>query len=208
MASTSINETMSSDAYASPAEFEQIFREDMGGLYLLSLLLAGDHRKAEECLVAGFGESRKRNRVFKEWARSWARRTIVQSAIRLVVPRQRSMTPNPVSPGNLHDLPSGLKAELSAIIELAPFERFVFVMSVLERYSEHECSVLLGCSRRDIAATLALAVQHLARLLSLHKGGTDGSSEGLADLETSRLVIDLTISRYFTTPGWNPSLSL
>ena len=27
------------------------------------------------------------NRVFKEWARSWARRTIIQSAIRLIAPR-------------------------------------------------------------------------------------------------------------------------
>ena len=55
-----------------------------------SLLLTGDRDKAEECFVAGVGESTKAYRVFKEWARSWARRTIIQSAIRLIAPRQRS----------------------------------------------------------------------------------------------------------------------
>src|SRR5258708_8266628 len=39
--------------------------------------------------------------------------------------------------------------EIAAILDLARFDRFVFVMSVLEHYSDHECSILLGCSRRD-----------------------------------------------------------
>jgi hypothetical protein len=58
-------------------------REFLGSLYLLSLLLTGSHEKAEACFVEGIGESTKENHVFKEWARSWARRTIIQSAIRL-----------------------------------------------------------------------------------------------------------------------------
>lgn len=210
MAGTTIKEIVSSDAYASPADFEQIFTEDMGGLYLLALLLAGDRRRAEECFADGVAESTRGKRVFKEWARSWARRTIIQSAVRLIAPGQRSgkTTPNPVSAGSLNDLPSALKAEVCAILELAPFERFVFVMSALERYSEHDCSILLGCSRRDVGAALARALQHLARLMSLHKNQTDASSEGLSGSETSGPVIDLAIARYFATPGWNTSLSL
>src|SRR4029077_19742039 len=99
MASEASKEIVGSGAYASTADFERIFTEDMSGLYLLSLLLTGDRDRAEECFVAGVGESVKGNRVFKEWARSWARRTIIQSAIRLSVPRQRSgrMGQNPVS---------------------------------------------------------------------------------------------------------------
>ena len=45
-------------------------------------------------------------------------------------------------------VPMFLHAEVSAILELAHLERFVFVMSVLERYSDHDCSILLGCARR------------------------------------------------------------
>ena len=133
-------EIIGSAAYASTADFERIFTEDMSGLYLLSLLLTGDRDRAEECFVAGVGESTKGKRVFKEWARSWARRTIIQSAIRLIAPRQRTgrTTRNPVSPRGLNYVPLALEGEVCAILELAPFERFAFVMSVLERYSEHD----------------------------------------------------------------------
>ena len=45
------------------------------------------------------------------------------------------------------------------MLALEDFERFVFVMAVVERYSEHECALLLGCARRYIeqARTQALA---------------------------------------------------
>jgi hypothetical protein len=90
MASATTKEIAGSAAYASTTDFERIFTEDMSGLYLLSLLLTGDGDRAEECFVASVGESTKGNRVFKEWARSWVRRTIIQTAIRLIAPRQRS----------------------------------------------------------------------------------------------------------------------
>ena len=86
MASGTTKEILSSGAYASSADFERIFTEDMTGLYLLSLLLTGDRDKSEECFVAGVGETTSANRVFKEFAHSWARRTIIQSAIRLAGP--------------------------------------------------------------------------------------------------------------------------
>jgi hypothetical protein len=59
-------------------------------------------------------------------------------------------------------------AEIAAILELAPFERFVFVISVLEHYSEHECSVLLGCSRRDVIAARIRALQQIGTVMELH----------------------------------------
>jgi hypothetical protein len=77
MASTTFRETASAEAHASAADFEQMFTENMNSLYLLSLLLAGDRQRAEECFVAGVEESTKEKRVFKEWARSWTRRAII-----------------------------------------------------------------------------------------------------------------------------------
>jgi len=209
MASEASKEIVGSVAYASTADFERIFTEDMTGLYLLSFLLTGDPDRAEECFVAGVGESAKAKRVFKEWARSWARRTIIRSAIGFIAPRQQSVRTmrNPVLPRGLNYVPLALEAEVYAILELAPFERFVFVMSVLQRYSEHDCSILLGCSRRDIAAALARALEQLGGLMNFHKNEADAGSEGLSGLGRSRLVSEMTIARYFATPGWNPSVS-
>src|SRR5207237_9434291 len=43
-----------------------------------------------------------------------------------------------------------------------PFERFVFVMAVLEGYSPRECSALLGCPVQDVIEAKSLALQRLA----------------------------------------------
>jgi hypothetical protein len=51
---------------------------------------------------------------------------------------------------------------IARILRLEHFERFVFVMSVLERYSDQDCSVLLGCSRQDVGETRMRALLHLA----------------------------------------------
>jgi DNA-directed RNA polymerase specialized sigma24 family protein len=209
MVSKATKEILGAVAYASTADFKRIFTEDMSALYLLSLLLTGDQDRAEECFVAGFGESTKGSRVFREWARSWARRTIIQSAIRLITPRHRSerTTQRPISPRSLNYVPLVLEAEVCAILELAPLERFVFVMLVLEHYSEHDCSILLGCSRRDVAAALARALQQLGRSMNSNKNEAAAGSEDLSGSESSRLVLEMTIARYFATPGRNTPLS-
>jgi len=134
--------------YATQADFRRVFQEDMNRLYLLSFLLTGERDLAEQCFVSGLKMSSEGNPVFKEWATSWARRTIILTAIRMVRPRlgdpQRSSVP-PKSAG-----PSAIsRAEIANIIALPPFERLVFVMSVLECYTEQECSLLLGCTRRE-----------------------------------------------------------
>ena len=85
-------EITSRGAYATLADFKRIFSEDVNSLFLLSFLLTGTPDKAEECFVEGIGESTKGNYVFKEWARSWARRTIIQSSIRLIAPMFDSTT--------------------------------------------------------------------------------------------------------------------
>jgi DNA-directed RNA polymerase specialized sigma24 family protein len=191
----------SNSAYATAADFRQIFTEDINSLHLLSLLLTGNPEKAEECFVLGIGESTKGNYVFKEWARSWARRTIVQSAIRLINPRERSVRAIRSSDvaQAMDRIPLVLQAEVGAILELAHLERFVFVMSVLEHFSDHDCSILLGCARRDIIMIRARAMQRLATLL-----GTKDNSRMDAEPET---VIELVIAQHFAAAAWPRSLS-
>ena len=51
---------------------------------------------------------------------------------------------------------------LAPILELDPFERFVFVISVLEARSEEDCAILLKSSRRDVMIARVLAIKRLA----------------------------------------------
>lgn len=193
------NGSGSRTAYATPADFKQIFSEDVNSLYLLSLLLTGSPAKAEECFVEGIGESTKGNYVFKAWARSWARRTVIQSAIRLIAPLKHSP---PVSRADLarglDRIPIILHAEVRAVLELAPLERFVFVMSVLERYSDNDCSILLRCARSDVAAVRTRAMQQLGMLLSC-KYPVDSSSvlpENIAMITTPLIAQSLAAPRW------------
>ena len=140
-----------SSQYARSGDLCRIFYEEIDSLYLLSLLLTADREKAEQCFVFGLEDSMNGNPVFKEWARSWARRTIIQNAVRLLNPRPM-VVDEPSSFNNSGGTLAEEQAEIAAALDLAPFDRFVFVMSVIEHYSEHECSILLGCSKRDVIA--------------------------------------------------------
>ena len=150
--------------YATAADFCRIFDQDMNSLFLLALLLTGDHEKAEQCFVAALENATNRRTVFREWARSWARRTVIQSAECMINPRPRHpdevLTTPPVA--------SSKKApweriEIAAVLGLEPFDRFVFVMSVLERYSDHECAILLGTRRRAVIEARTEALEQLGR---------------------------------------------
>ena len=153
------------NADASGADFRSLFPAGRNELYQLSFLLTADPEKAKQCFVAGLEDSVKSNRVFKEWARSWATRAIIQNAIRELKARPNRAnsflfaTALPYigeRSGN-----EDTHIELEAVLALENFERFVFVMSVLERYSEHDCTFLLGCTRREIEEARNRAIAQL-----------------------------------------------
>jgi hypothetical protein len=73
--------------YASSGDFQRIFYEENDSLHRLSFLLTADREKAEQCFVSGFQESVNGSPVFKEWAHAWARRTIIQKAVRVINPK-------------------------------------------------------------------------------------------------------------------------
>jgi DNA-directed RNA polymerase specialized sigma24 family protein len=144
--------------YAEVADFCRIFRNDMNRLYLLSFLLTGDQQLAEECFARGLEDSANSNRVFKEWADSWARRTIIQNAIQMVQPH---VTDNGTS--SFRSESAEIKrSEVAGVIALPSFERFVFVISVLERYSDQDCALVLGCTRNAVIAGRTRALQQIA----------------------------------------------
>jgi DNA-directed RNA polymerase specialized sigma24 family protein len=154
--------------YAMRSDFCQIFEKDMNRLYLLSFFLTGDHTLAEQCFVGGLHIAQEGNQVFKEWAESWARRSIIQNAIRMIRPgKTAGATRSTADPGtgNRRTEP----AEFAALVDLPAFERFAFVMSVLERYSDRECSLLLGCTRGDVAAARTRALDRIGRSIDVER---------------------------------------
>jgi hypothetical protein len=132
--------------------------EEMQSLYLLSFLLTADHDKAEQCLVSAIGECAEGIGVFMDWTRFWTRRAVIKHAIQLIMPAPEHA--NDVSrislkgparwADNIHFAP---------ILLLDAFERFVFVMSILEEQSDEDCAILLRCSRRDVMMARVLSLQ-------------------------------------------------
>jgi DNA-directed RNA polymerase specialized sigma24 family protein len=153
------------NSYATREDFINVFNEERNKLYQLSFLLTADHEKAEKCFVAGIENCVNENRVFKEWARSWAKRIIVENAIRELKPRPSLLSSSSVASVFSHSEElsgSGGHFDVDAALGLGDFERFVFVMSVLEHYSDHECALFLGCSVLEIRQGRLHALEQLA----------------------------------------------
>ena len=159
---------LSSSPYATSADFCRIFEKDMDRLYLLSLLLTGNHAAAEECFVQGLSASKASNPVFKDWAESWARRTIVQNAIRMIQPRPTDARGSDQGPGGDTIRP----AEVAAILHLPVFDRFAYVLSVLEGYSLQECALLLDCTRGEVVAARMRALQEVVKFVEVRDKAT------------------------------------
>ena len=110
--------------YPMATDFCRIFEQNMSGLYRLAFLLTANQHMAEGCFARGLEDAARSNRVFKEWAHSWARRAVIQNAIQMIVPRptegSTSSSTSDVSIG--HALAKS--AEIAAIVELPAFERF------------------------------------------------------------------------------------
>ena len=146
--------------YASADDFRRVFHEETDSLYRLAFLLTADHEKAQQCFVSGLEDSVNGSAVFKGWAHSWARRTIIQNAVRAINPRPMEEYAPWSFDGGGTTL-AAEQAQTAAVLRLEPFERFVYVMSVLEHYSDLDCSLLLGCARRDVIAARLRGLQQI-----------------------------------------------
>jgi hypothetical protein len=152
--------------YATRDDFRRLFGDDANGLYLLSFLLTARHEMAKRCFEAGLSECVEGNAVFQDWARSWARRVIIRNAIRIMEPRPRQTRATPAALNLAGYLP-GMRLQNSPfanILELEDFERFVYVLSVLEEYVDQNCAALLNTSQREIREARDRALRHLSDL--------------------------------------------
>jgi hypothetical protein len=152
-------------SYPTVTDFFRAFNEEMHSLYLLAFLLTADHDKAEQCLVSAMEECMEGIGVFMQWTRG----AVLKHAIQMIMP-----TPQYADGVSLMRLVrSGTPAEnnpFAAILLLDAFDRFVFVMSILEEQSDEECANLLRCSQRDVT---------IARLLALKRQSNTDAGEML-----------------------------
>jgi len=144
--------------YATRSDFCKVFDDHIDDLYTLSFLLTADHQKAEQCFVSGLQDCLQGNAVFREWAQSWAKRVVIKNAIRMISPlrNEPETAPGIAEPASEADGVAG------AITSLQPFDRFVYVLSVLEHYADRECSILLDCTVEKVVEARIRALQRLA----------------------------------------------
>jgi DNA-directed RNA polymerase specialized sigma24 family protein len=206
---TGNNMTTRPQPYATSADFCRIFEKDMNRLYLLAFLLTTDHAIAENCFVEGLDDSKNGNPVFKEWAQSWARRSVITNAIRMIHPRPQIATRSnsrldsptadslnstesvnemvllpTVSRREAEAAAAGtFSKEIAAIITLPAFQRFAFVISVLEGFSNREASLLLDCSVHELVSARTHALEQIGGRPELHRklAGIDATEASLAE---------------------------
>jgi hypothetical protein len=147
--------------YASRADYCRIFQEDMYSLYLFSFLLTANHARAEQCYLDSFEYAVNGKPVFKESARPWCKRSVVQNAIRLVFSECVQCELADVWPE------SPVSPAINNVTRLTGLERFVFVMSVLARFPDRECALLLKCTVPDIVDARLLALRTIGEFDAL-----------------------------------------
>ena len=149
--------------YAAANDFCSIFQKDMASFYQLAFLLTADRDSAEHVFLAAFEECLNSIAVFNERASSWARRVIVTNALRSAAPLSSEVS-NAQAEECRSDRDVVSHFSKQTITRLSPFTRFVFVMTVLEKFSVAESAVLLRVSRKavlngQLRAMLALGQQ-------------------------------------------------
>lgn len=127
----------------------EVLTKDISYLYLLAYLLTGEQETAMQCVVNGLEDCIADNLAFKHWAHTWSKRTIIKNGIAMMVP-------TPAQSGNapiIHraaGVTSTVEELIAAVLQLPLFDRFVFVITLLEGYSDRGCSVLLDCTPAEV----------------------------------------------------------
>jgi hypothetical protein len=133
--------------YATRPDLCENLLTNLQPLYVLALLLTGTHTEAEQCFVTTIEVAISTKSIFKGWESSWSKRCLIINAVgRVFRPNERPGKQQGIYEG---DVERG-RCTVDTVASLAPMQRFVFVITVLEKYSEHECALLLGCTSREV----------------------------------------------------------
>ena len=151
------------DSYSSMQDFCNYFMKEMGSLYQLASLLTGNSERAEESILAAM-EDCQRAKVFKPWLQSWGRLAVIERALKAAkdsVPQERNAKDTPM--------------ERRAILQLDRFERVVYTLSVLEKYSIRDCAILLRATKREISEAKVRALREVSTFLASVYGAQENA---------------------------------
>jgi hypothetical protein len=146
---------------AGATDYAEIFIDQMNGLYLLSFLITADRQIAERCFSKALDEYVDARGEFLEWAKQDGRRAVLRHSIQIMRPAPKQAYSWSLY-GNARPLVWAAYQPFAAITSLSTFERFVFVMSVIEGFSPKNCAALLKCSIEDVVIGRELAGMILA----------------------------------------------
>ena len=142
-------------------DYADIFIDQMNCLYLLSFLVTADRQVAERCFSNALDEYVEARGGFIEWTKQDGRRAVIRHAVETMRPAPKQAYSWSYQQ-NARPLVSAAHQPFAAIISLNAFERFVFVMSVIEGLPEEECAFLLNCGIQDVAIGRQLAGEIIA----------------------------------------------
>ena len=145
------------DGYATWADFCRVFEGEMNCLYLLAFLLIPNRNFAAACFLRVLQAAQCGPRVFRPCVSSWIRRRIIKDALHTFVDQSKRVE-------HVRDVwfeQSNVRAHVNAVTQIDAFERFVFVLMVLEGYSCKECSLLLDCSMASVREARLRALREL-----------------------------------------------
>lgn len=145
------------------AQFVTSLNEEMHRLYRLSVLLTADREIAEQCFIAAMDDYLEKDGAFIEWAHLEARLGICRHAIRMLAPEPK-LNDGWECERLRRTSEASQRDAFSVIFALGQFERFVFVMSVIEGHSDGDCAALLHCTQRDILMARLVAVTSLGNM--------------------------------------------
>ena len=150
-----------SQEYAGASGYAEIFIDQMNCLYLLSFLITADLQVAEKCFSKALDEYLHNSCGFMDWAKHDGRHAVLRHAVRIIKPAPKQAW-GWAFQRNARRPVSAAHQPFAAITSLCAFERFVFVMSVIEGVSEEKCAALLNCSVEDVAIGRELAREIIA----------------------------------------------
>jgi hypothetical protein len=148
----------------------QFLVSHMEQYYSLALLLTASVEDAESCFVLALDRWSKActnlGLIVQEAANASIKRALVDCALQTCHPFFNNFPQEAALEIARETLTSNQSPWLAAIMQLDNFERFVFVLSVLESYSDQECADLLRCQPREVAESRVQALSSVSAALN------------------------------------------
>ena len=155
---------------AGKEDFVGLFESERVTLKRLALLLTANSHLANQCLVLALRDCIEQSSVAKGWVLTWTRRVVIRNAISLVMgyggqPLMETThdAEKDMVVFSAEESPAPI-ADDQPILDLPKFDRFVFVICILERCSLNDCALLLGSSPRDVFEACKRTESRLERI--------------------------------------------